>query len=172
MAPAQRRHRVRVATARTARTIELRTDPFDGPMVGRIDLPNTGSRQSWTTLHTQVEVAGRHRLFILFARQRQPRHQPELVDLHPVTRRSASVRFEKHSWMIRRPSRRTCPLTVPPTESRCSPAGSCAVRARTANARTVSRSPRPARRSRSTTSYCGYWSAMTYGRNRKGPPAT
>lgn len=57
---------VRVATASAGGTIEFRTGRFDGPVIGRLTVGNTGGWQQWTTVDTPVTVRGRHDLYVLF----------------------------------------------------------------------------------------------------------
>ncbi|MFI2857676.1 carbohydrate-binding protein [Paenibacillus sp. JSM ZJ436] len=58
--------KVRAATEKNAR-IEFRLDRADGPLVGRVDVTNTGGWQEWKTKTAPTEgVSGRHKLYLVF----------------------------------------------------------------------------------------------------------
>lgn len=58
---------LRVASASNNATIELRLDAPDGLLFSYIDVPNTGSNNSWNTINTKLkEVSGEHNIYVVF----------------------------------------------------------------------------------------------------------
>lgn len=57
---------VRAASDTSGGTIELRTGSPTGPLVGSVDITNTGGWQEWQTFTGDVDVQGKHDLYLVF----------------------------------------------------------------------------------------------------------
>jgi dextranase len=57
---------LRYSPAAKSGSIEFRTDRFDGPLIGTVDVGSTGHLQNWTTITAPVRVRGKHDLYVVF----------------------------------------------------------------------------------------------------------